>query len=441
MFTYYLKLAFKSIKRNPILSTLMVMAIALGIGASITTITVNYLMSADPIPQKSQQLFYVQVDSWDPNEAYSDNSDEVAPPPSQLTYTEATNLMAAKRAYKQTAMAKSGGIIEPQDQDAKPFEASIRLTFADFFSMFNVPFQYGNSWDEQSDINRDLVVVLSKNINDKVFGGENSVGKNFIMSGKTFRVIGVMDNWQPVPKFYDIGNGAFDLPEEVYMPFYLKEELELPNWGNVNCWKTPEGEGFKAFLRSECINFQMWVELPTLGDKANYLSFLNNYVAEQKELGRFPRPLNNRLSDVMTWMESQQVVDRDAKLIMWLSFMFLLVCLLNTIGLLLAKFSGKAAEIGLRRAVGASKAELFKQHIIEAACIGLLGGIVGLGLAFLGLQGVKSLYGDFIDNLATLDTTMVILALLLAVVSSVLAGLYPTWRACNIAPASQLKSQ
>jgi putative ABC transport system permease protein len=441
MFTYYLKLAFKSIKRNPILSTLMVMAIALGIGASITTITVNYLMSADPIPQKSQQLFYVQVDSWDPNEAYSDNSDEVAPPPSQLTYTEATNLMAAKRAYKQTAMAKSGGIIEPQSQDAKPFEASIRLTLADFFSMFDVPFQYGNSWDEQSDINRDLVVVLSKNINDKVFGGENSVGKNFIMSGKTFRVIGVMDNWQPVPKFYDIGNGAFDLPEEVYMPFYLKEELELPNWGNVNCWKTPEGEGFKAFLRSECINFQMWVELPTLGDKADYLSFLNNYVTEQKELGRFPRPLNNRLSDVMTWMESQKVVDRDAKLMMWLSFMFLLVCLLNTIGLLLAKFSGKAAEIGLRRAVGASKAELFKQHIIEAACIGLLGGIVGLGLAFLGLQGVKSLYGDFIDNLATLDTNMVILALLLAVVSSVLAGLYPTWRACNIAPASQLKSQ
>lgn len=441
MFTYYLKLAFKSIKRNPILSTLMVMAIALGIGASITTITVNYLMSADPIPQKSQQLFYVQVDSWDPNEAYSDNSDEVAPPPSQLTYTEATNLMAAKRAYKQSAMAKSGGIIEPQSQDAKPFEASIRLTFADFFSMFDVPFQYGNSWDEQSDINRDLVVVLSKNINDKVFGGENSVGKNFIMSGKTFRVIGVMDNWQPLPKFYDIGNGAFDLPEEVYMPFYLKEELELPNWGNVNCWKTPEGEGFKAFLRSECINFQMWVELPTLGDKADYLSFLNNYVTEQKELGRFPRPLNNRLSDVMTWMESQKVVDRDAKLMMWLSFMFLLVCLLNTIGLLLAKFSGKAAEIGLRRAVGASKAELFKQHIIEAACIGLLGGIVGLGLAFLGLQGVKSLYGDFIDNLATLDTNMVILALLLAVVSSVLAGLYPTWRACNIAPASQLKSQ
>ncbi|MDP5131798.1 MAG: ABC transporter permease [Paraglaciecola sp.] len=441
MFSYYLKLAFKSIKRNPILSALMVMAIALGIGASITTITVNYLMSADPIPQKSKQLFYVQVDSWDPNDAYSDNSDDVSPPPNQLTWTEATNLMAANKAFRQAAMAKSGGIIEPQDQDAKPFEASIRLTFADFFSMFDVPFIYGSGWDQQTDTKRDLVVVLSKNTNDKVFGGENSVGRNFVMAGNTFRVLGVMDDWQPVPKFYDIGNGAFDTPEEVYMPFYLKEELELPNWGNVNCWKSPEGEGFKAFLRSECINFQMWVELPNQAEQAQYLAFLDNYVAEQKSLGRFPRPLNNRLSDVMTWMETQKVVDQDAKLMMWLSFMFLLVCLLNTVGLLLAKFSGKAAEIGLRRAVGASKTELFKQHIIEAGCIGLLGGVVGLGLAALGLQGVKSLYGDFVDNLASLDASMMILALSLAIFSSVLAGLYPTWRACNIAPASQLKSQ
>ena len=61
--------------------------------------------------------------------------------------------------------------------------------------------------------------------------------------------------------------------------------------------------------------------------------------------------------------------------------------------------------------------------------------------AVLGLQGVKSLYGDFVDNLAALDTVMVIVALLLALLSSVAAGLYPTWRACNIAPASQLKSQ
>ena len=438
MFNYYLRLAFKSMKRNPILSALMVAAIALGIGASMTTITVNYLMSANPIPEKSDKLFYVQVDSWDPHNSYNDDNDY---PPNQITWTEATNLMRANQASRQAAMAKSGGIIEPTDQDAKPFEASFRLTYGDFFPMFNTPFLYGSGWDRAADDKGELVVVLTKEINDKVFGGRNSVGETIRIVGKNFRVTGVLDTWQPVPKFYDVNNGAFDEPEELFMPFLLKESLELPNWGNTNCWKSPEGEGFKAFLRSECINFQMWVELENPQAEADYLAFLNNYVSEQKALGRFPRPMNNRLSDVMEWMEQEEVVADDAQMMMWLSFMFLAVCLLNTIGLLLAKFMGKSAEIGLRRAVGASKGDLIMQHLVETACIGLLGGLVGLLLAMLGLQGIKSLYGDFVENLVGIDINLVVIGLALAMLSSIAAGLYPTWRACSIQPASQLKSQ
>ena len=438
MFNYYLKLAFKSFRRNPILTGLMIAAIALGIGASMTTITVNYLMSADPIPSKRGQLFHVQVDSWDPNNGFND---EPNTPPNQLTWTEATNLMAAQQAFRQTAMAKSGAIIEPQNSDINPFEASIRLTFNDFFPMFNVPFKYGNGWDKKADDDRQMVVVLSNNTNDKVFAGQNSVGNNIVIDGKSFRVIGVLDTWQPLPKFYDVNNGAFDEPEELFMPFYLKQELELPNWGNTNCWKTPEGEGFAAFLQSECINFQMWVELPTEKDKQDYLTFLNNYVNDQKALGRFPRPMNNHLLNVMQWMDDQEVVAEDAQIMMWLSFMFLLVCLLNTIGLQLAKFSAKSAEIGLRRAVGATKGDLFIQYTIETAAVGIAGGILGLALALLGLVGIRQLYGDVLNDLANLDATMIGLALTLSLLASICAGLYPTWRACNIAPASQLKSQ
>ncbi|GAB3033657.1 ABC transporter permease [Bowmanella dokdonensis] len=437
MFSYYLRLALLSIKRNPILSSLMVAAIALGIGASMTTITVNYLMSADPIPHKSDELFYVQVDSWDPNDPY----DEPNEPPDQLTWTDANNLMNARKATRQVAMASSGAVIEPHGQDSKPFNAGIRLTFADFFPMFDVPFLYGSGWSESQDLAREQIVVLSRETNERVFGGENSVGRSIRIGGNQFTVVGVLNHWQPVPKFYDVTTGAFNETEDLFMPFLLKEELELPNGGNTNCWKSPEGDSFKAFLQSECVNYQMWVELPTERDKQDYLAFLNSYADDQKALGRFPRPLNNRLSNVMQWMEIQEVVADDARIMLWLSFMFLLVCLLNTIGLLLSKFSGKAAEIGLRRAVGASKGDLFMQHLVETACIGIAGGIAGLGLAMLGLLGIGSLYGDFAENLTSLDLTMVAVALLLALVSSIAAGLYPTWRACNIAPASQLKSQ
>ena len=59
MFTYDLRLALKSIRRNPVLSALMVSAIGIGIGACMTVITVYYLMSGNPIPQKSAELFAV----------------------------------------------------------------------------------------------------------------------------------------------------------------------------------------------------------------------------------------------------------------------------------------------------------------------------------------------------------------------------------------------
>jgi putative ABC transport system permease protein len=210
--------------------------------------------------------------------------------------------------------------------------------------------------------------------------------------------------------------------------------------GNTNCWK-PSGEGFQAFLNSECVWTQFWAELRTEDEKQDYLTFLNAYASEQKKLGRFERPLNNRLSDVMQWMENQQVVAQDASLMMVMSLMFLIVCLLNTIGLLLAKFLSKAPQIGLRQALGASRRDLFAQYLTEAGCIGIAGGLLGLVMAWLGLQGIQLLYGDEMKGLAQLDIAMMALAMLLALVSSLLAGLYPTWRACTVQPSQQLKSQ
>jgi putative ABC transport system permease protein len=176
-------------------------------------------------------------------------------------------------------------------------------------------------------------------------------------------------------------------------------------------------------------------------EKQDYLAFLNAYTEQQKKLGRFPRPINNRLSDVMEWMENQEVVDDDAQVMLGLSFLFLVVCLLNTIGLLLAKFLGKSGDIGLRRALGGSRSNLFVQHLVESGLIGLGGGIAGLGLAWLGLRGIEMLFGDLVENMVDMDWVMVLTAIGLAIVSALLAGLYPTWRACRIEPASQLKAQ
>jgi len=147
-----------------------------------------------------------------------------------------------------------------------------------------------------------------------------------------------------------------------------------------------------------------------------------------------------RLRSVMEWLDFKNVVPNDVRLQTWLAFGFLLVCLVNTIGLLLAKFMRRSGEIGVRRALGASRASIFAQALVEAGTIGLAGGVLGLGLALLGLWAVRQQPASYAE-LAHLNPLMLATTFALALVASLLAGLLPAWRACQVAPALQLKSQ
>ncbi|HVJ61734.1 MAG TPA: ABC transporter permease [Tahibacter sp.] len=437
MFSYYLQLGFHSLKRNPVLTLLMVFGIAIGIGASMTSLTVFYIMGADPIPSKSSQLHYVQIDTWDPNRSYDDEDQKM--PPDQVTYKDAVALMAAGKADRQTVMYKVSWPVQPENPEIKPFQSLGRATYGDFFAMFDTPFAYGNGWARAQDEERARVVVLTRDTNEKLFGGQNSVGKRVRLNDVEYTVVGVLKEWKLKIKFYDVTNGALDDPEEFFIPFTTAIDLQAQASGNNNCWKSSDA-GWEGYLASECVWLQMWVELATPNRTAEYLAFLDSYAAEQKKLGRYERPINNRLPDVTQWMKDNSVVTRDVEIQVGLSFAFLIVCLVNTIGLLLAKFMRKTGEIGLRRALGASKPQLFAQHIIESSVIGISGGAIGLVLTWLGLMAVRVLYQGF-DQIAQLDWVMVLTTIGLSILAAVLAGLYPTWRACQIAPAAQLKTQ
>jgi putative ABC transport system permease protein len=142
----------------------------------------------------------------------------------------------------------------------------------------------------------------------------------------------------------------------------------------------------------------------------------------------------------MEWMERRKVVGNDSRLAAWLAFGFLVLCLVNTIGLLLAKFSVRASEVGIRRALGASRKEIFQQFLMETAVVGLAGGILGLLLSFgaLALIGMQS---EQLSVVAQMDWQMLGLTFVMSLLAAIVAGLLPTWRACQVTPAIQLKSQ
>ena len=434
MFGYYLKLALRSFKRNKSLTALMVLAIALGIGASMTTLTVFHILSGDPIPAKSSVLFYPQLDPED-LDSYIPGEE----PNGQLTRFDAEALLREKRGDRQALMTGGNVSIEPQRSDLPPFITDARYASADIFPMFAMPFQYGHGWSAADDEGHARTVVLAKALNEKLFGGANSVGKTVRIDKADFRITGVLDTWRPTPKFYDMnGNNGYGETDQVFLPFSTSRDLKMGRSGNMNCWGDSNGD--ETGVNVPCTWMQYWVELDSAEKVSAYRQYLSNYSDQQRASGRFERPTNIRLRNVMEWLTYNKVVPSDVVMQVWLAFGFLLVCLLNTVGLLLAKFMRRSGEVGVRRALGASRREIFLQCLVEAGAVGLAGGVLGLGLAWLGLWAVRQQPTDYAD-LAHLDPMMLLMTFVIAVVASLLAGVLPAWSAMQVTPAIQLKSQ
>jgi putative ABC transport system permease protein len=124
---------------------------------------------------------------------------------------------------------------------------------------------------------------------------------------------------------------------------------------------------------------------------------------------------------------------------MLVSVSFLLIVLVNVVGLMLARFMRRAPEIGIRRALGASRAAIYRQFLIEGATIGFAGGLVGVVLTLLGLWTAGGLFEPKIARLVHADASLIALTVLLAVAATVVSALYPTWRAAQTQPAWQIK--
>lgn len=435
MFGYYFNLALRSFRRNRALTALMVLAIALGIGASVTTLTVFRVLSGDPIPHRSGQLHYVRMDPRG-MDSYTPGED----PASQMTRLDSEALLREARADRQAVMTAGSVAVEPDAEGLSPFVLQARYTSADFFPMFDTPFLHGRAWQRGDDEARARVAVISRAMAERLFGDVDPTGRALRLNQTDFTVIGVLDSWEVSPRFYDLTSGQFTDTEDVFLPFSTSRDLRLPSQGNMDCWSENNDPEGSTGLNAPCAWLQYWVQLDSPGKVADFRAYLDNYSDQQRAAGRFERPTNTALTPLMAWLDENEVVPSDVRLQVWLAFGFLAVCLLNTVGLLLAKFMRRGGEIGVRRALGASRRSIFMQCLVEAGTVGLAGGALGLLLALLGLWAVRRQPADYAE-LARMDPTMLLVTFAMAIAASLLAGVLPAWRAMQVTPAIQLKSQ
>ncbi|RDS80576.1 ABC transporter permease [Dyella monticola] len=440
MFGYYLQLAMHSFRRSPGLTVLMVIIMGIGVAASMTTYAVFRAVSGDPLPEKSAQLFVPQIDNIGPQNGSSGNQ-----LPDALTYTDAMALMRAKAGARQTAIYPIVGDVVPDEHlQLRPFTANGYAAYADFFAMFNVPFRYGHGWHSDDDDRAGNVIAISNRLNQRLFAGINSVGQTLNVDGHDYRVVGVMDDWNPQPRFYDVNNGfSFGDTPDYYLPFTRAVALHIGSNGNNNCSASgkPLTPGWDGWLRSECTWVSLWVQLPDATSVQRYRQFLSHYASEQQRAGRFKWASNVRLFDLNGWLDHEGVVPPEARVSLLVAMGFLFVCLVNTVGLLLAKIMRRAGEIGVRRALGASRGHIYGQFLAEAAAIGAAGGLLGLLLTAAGMHGTDLLFDPDIAKLAHLTAGLISSTVLVAIFATIIAGLYPAWRAARVQPSWQLKSQ
>ena len=196
MLLFHLKLAVLSLRKTPWTSLICILTIGLGVGASTAMTTVHHVFSRDPLPHKSDVLFNVRIDTWDPNTEFFD----VGPgePPKAVTYQDMTGMMRSEIPGHQSGVANASVYVFPEDEVTETYQTTVQLCHAGFFPMFDVPLQYGSGWSKQMEMDREAVLVISQRANDKLFGGENSVGETLRLGTRTFTIVGVLEEWRPV---------------------------------------------------------------------------------------------------------------------------------------------------------------------------------------------------------------------------------------------------
>jgi putative ABC transport system permease protein len=422
-FSYNLSMALRSIRRSLGMSVLMIVSVGFGVAAAMTTLAVFKAVSGDPIPWKSSKLFVPQIDFWGPRAAQSNKGE----PPAGLDYTDAAALWRDHRATAQSPMYQIVPWVMRNDGGDVPISVVGHAVVNEFFPMLDLPFVAGSAWSAEDDARGAAVAVISRRLSEKLFGCQDAVGRLINISGKTYQIKGVLGQWHPQPRYYDLFNtgGFTTAQDELFIPFQRAIDVGMSNIGSLACRTNPSGRAIKDLMGSNCAWISYMVQLDSRAAMQRFDEYLNNYASQQRAIGRFDWAPNNRLRDLPAWLDYRKVVPRETKMSMVVAFGLLLACLASTAGLLLSQFLRRRSEIGIRRALGAPRKAIYGQFLTEAGVIGCAGGVLGLGLTFTGLAGLPYILPEGVAALVHLNPSLTLGTLVLAIVSTLAAAFYP----------------
>jgi putative ABC transport system permease protein len=332
----------------------------------------------------------------------------------QLTYEDGVamrdlpHVVAVDPALRYQDFQVGIGAVSLKYKDRKIQNTIIEGDTADVAKVADIHLSAGRLWTEDENTRRANVVVLGHDAADDLFKGEDPIGKEIECAGDVFTVIGVFD---PFPQPFGGGRNTDD--NSAYFPLqtFLKIHPEIKDFWITVRYDDPKN---KALVEDEIR------ELLRRRRKVHVEQDDNFAIFGPDSLGRLWNSLTSGLFLFMVAVSS----------------VGLMVGGVGVMNIMLVSVTERTREIGVRKAIGATKANILTQFTIEAITLCAVGGVIGI---LAGSMFTLILHFAVAFLHAALSSTWVVVSFITSCAIGLIFGIYPAWKAANLDPIDALR--
>lgn len=396
----FLKLTLRNIARNKMHTFINVAVLSLGIvGALVIFLIIRFEFSFDAYHTDSDRIFRLvrTVDEFGQTN-HSPGVPYLLPQTMQNDFPEIEQVTIVDNNFTPSVFA-----VTRDDGSIAKFKEEQGVAFVDpdYFKIFSYRWFYG---DPDHALSAPHSMVISKGLADKFFGAENPIGKRVVYdTSHEVQVTGVVADVSP----------NSDLPFSLLISYDHKERGD-DNWGSV------------------ASNVQCYLKLPEHLDPKQVESRLGTFLAKyQKEdkaekITQYLQPLHNIHFDTRFTTFGGRTVARATLMALGLIGVLLMIAAsINFVNLNTALATKRSKEVGVRKALGSTKAKLILHFLVETASVMFLAIVISLALAELVLDQLQPLLGSRLSVHLFDNAAIPLFLFVLFLVVTISAGFYP----------------